>query len=606
MGYPTKAKTWIVSPNNTVADATLPLMVGHFFKIIADFLLANGYTCKGSSNGTTAAMDGNNRWAAIADGSTRGANTTSAQSWMVLTDGNGCDICLSYTGGADTHARVAYSPGGLYVAAGTVTHTPTATDELALTASGGQSFIGAALVAVPRQLFGWVDSEAKMCRFLCSNNSNTAASLVWGVEVLDTSLQDRTIAPSVWGFAYDGSAGEFNSGQGSSSGVQGVFVQGTRGGRMRANGISIGVNGGALAFAGNPSLWQNVLTDLQGGAGYPMWGPFRVGGSTTNMSGIAGQLFDWWTARNANNSALAACGDTMDNKNFMLVGTPGSLAWPWDGLTTPVTGPQASKDIAGNSTGFENAEAPGYASFTAMQFTNTAEYIQGFLSKGDAMVIEVTQNIAVKVRFIMRAESTGLPLAGLSAVIATQICKANVTTFSTITPTITDLGNGHYEAALVSGDVNQLGDNPLRFSAPGALTNNDVKLKVIAMNKEDAVRAGLTALPNAIAGASGGLPLKSEIAGLVLNALLQDFAIAGSVADGVAVAAGLLQGNFMLDETTNTDDGQTAGRLRVWRSAGAMPADGGGAGSEGAFATFLVTTTYEGPGKITMHKAVRQ
>ncbi len=44
------------------------------------------------------------------------------------------------------------------------------------------------------------------------------------------------------------------------------------------------------------------------------------------------------------------------------------------------------------------------------------------------------------------------------------------------------------------------------FTAPGALTNADVAFDVVAFDRNDSVRAGLTALPNAAAGASGGLP----------------------------------------------------------------------------------------------------
>jgi hypothetical protein len=92
----------------------------------------------------------------------------------------------------------------------------------------------------------------------------------------------------------------------------------------------------------------------------------------------------------------------------------------------------------------------------------------------------------------------------------------------------------------------------------------------------------------------------------ILDALLQDHSIVGSVADGIAIAAGLLQGNFFIDNTVNTDpNGQTAARMRVFRnSVDAAAASPGGSG-EGEFALFSVTTTYVGVNKIATHRVVR-
>ena len=39
-----------------------------------------------------------NRWSSDGAASVQGANTTTAVSWMVLTDGNGCNILLSFVG----------------------------------------------------------------------------------------------------------------------------------------------------------------------------------------------------------------------------------------------------------------------------------------------------------------------------------------------------------------------------------------------------------------------------------------------------------------------------------------------------------------------------
>jgi hypothetical protein len=93
----------------------------------------------------------------------------------------------------------------------------------------------------------------------------------------------------------------------------------------------------------------------------------------------------------------------------------------------------------------------------------------------------------------------------------------------------------------------------------------------------------------------------------ILDALLTGHAVVGSIADGIAIAAGLLQGNFFMDQTDNTSpNGQTAARMRIFRDGVATAAATDGGVAEGEFATFLVTTTYVGPNKIATHRVVRQ
>lgn len=111
---------------------------------------------------------------------------------------------------------------------------------------------------------------------------------------------------------------------------------------------------------------------------------------------------------------------------------------------------------------------------------------------------------------------------------------------------------------------------------------------------------------DSLAQAVATLPSVASIRDAVLNALLENHTIVGSVADGIAIAAGLLQGNFFMDNTAHDANGQTSARMRIWRSAAAMGTPTpGAAGLEGAFAAFLVTTTYSGPNKIATHTVAR-
>lgn len=87
----------------------------------------------------------------------------------------------------------------------------------------------------------------------------------------------------------------------------------------------------------------------------------------------------------------------------------------------------------------------------------------------------------------------------------------------------------------------------------------------------------------------------------VLDALLTDHTIGGSVGEALAIAIGLLQGNFFIDTVTNTPDGQTAARLRLFRTGTAARAATPGGSGEGEFKTFTQTTVYAAAGAIFTH-----
>ena len=71
--------------------------------------------------------------------------------------------------------------------------------------------------------------------------------------------------------------------------------------------------------------------------------------------------------------------------------------------------------------------------------------------------------------------------------------------------TISEVSNGWYKIVLTTTDTNTLGDLGFRCTATGADPTDFVD-QVIALDLADATRGGMTALPNANAGANGGLP----------------------------------------------------------------------------------------------------
>lgn len=78
----TLLRTWTVSLNNVPSQATLDAQGKAVTLAYANLLIAAGYTCEGSSNGTTGAMDAVNRWSTAANLIWEAAG--SAHSWIVL------------------------------------------------------------------------------------------------------------------------------------------------------------------------------------------------------------------------------------------------------------------------------------------------------------------------------------------------------------------------------------------------------------------------------------------------------------------------------------------------------------------------------------------
>jgi hypothetical protein len=322
------------------------------------------------------------------------------------------------------------------------------------------------------------------------------------------------------------------------------------------------------------------------------------------------------------------------------------------------------------------------------------------ISRGMTL-IEATQGIAKHVSTIIRDASTGLGAnltPALLAALVVQLKKGGLTVYATVAPVLTAVGSsGLLDLALTGVHLDTFGVSAINITGPGIVPNDDLFIDVIAVNKTDVVRGGMTALPNVVAAASGGLPtigvtipnatagtslglaLKQNVddatAGVttavnshtdtatsgvttavnshtdtatsgvttavnshtdtatsgvttavnshtdaatsgiasaetvrdaVLNALMQDHATPGSVADGIAIASGLLQGNFLMDNVNNTDsNGQTAARIRLWRSSAALASATPGGTGEGEFAMFSVSTSYSSPGKILVHRVTR-
>ncbi len=332
MTAPVLQRSWTIVPNQRipiVSYATLVLQGGRYLRLIADTLLAHGYTCKGSCNGTTGAMDGVNRWTTDAAASVQAANTTTAVSWMVLTDGNGCNIVLSFVGATGDVARISFSASGVTVVAGTATFTPTSADEAVL-------YTGVSLITnsttQDRVLYVWVDSTAKMMR-TCNFVANVLAEGSWGVELVNANRTTITYSPAVWGFAFNNAQLDL-----SSTTFFASFSANNRGGYARINGTTANVimgaesynNGSFIAFAGNNAATK---PPMQKGIGIGMF-PILIGSITATRQGPIGSLYDWWTGKSMSGSSG---GDVCypGGNWIQLTSQSSGPVWPWDNSTIP-------------------------------------------------------------------------------------------------------------------------------------------------------------------------------------------------------------------------------------------------------------------------------
>lgn len=137
----------------------------------------------------------------------------------------------------------------------------------------------------------------------------------------------------------------------------------------------------------------------------------------------------------------------------------------------------------------------------------TTAFFNG-LNIGNIM-LDATQSVAKHVSVVLR-DATGNGAVISASVLASlvfKIKKGSTTTYSTITPVATAVGTtGLLDIALTASHLDTLGVAAINITGAGILTNDDLFVDVVAINKNDAVRSGLSAIPNATAGASGGLP----------------------------------------------------------------------------------------------------
>lgn len=320
MTLPTLTKTWIISPNNRIPFVSLAATVAANLFGIKEFLKTNGYVVRSSCNGSggvpASISDGVDRWVTDADASTRGASTTAPQSWMILRDGNGIDILLTFQGSNDYNFKVAFSPGQNWALAGTVTHQPTATDQqVAVPAT--RDMIGST-ASLDRLWTGWVTSDATMCRFGMVR-AGAWVGCTWGVEEFTpTVTAPATVPVPTWGFSMP--VAQVNIPVGGGVGVARPSVS--------AVPFNCVVHYGVLVFDDLLTTHSTYKPELQGGAEYLML-PLALASETTGARGRLGDVIDMWTGRtNGDMGMTYGLRQFMSMPGYGVVNNGG--AWPWD------------------------------------------------------------------------------------------------------------------------------------------------------------------------------------------------------------------------------------------------------------------------------------
>lgn len=103
--------------------------------------------------------------------------------------------------------------------------------------------------------------------------------------------------------------------------------------------------------------------------------------------------------------------------------------------------------------------------------------------------------------FHLSVSASGADATGLVPVV--NLSKAGAA-FGAAAGVITEISGGWYKIAFTAADLSTLGDLGVNVAVATADPIN-VTHRVVAINEMDAVRLGLTSLPNAAQGASGGL-----------------------------------------------------------------------------------------------------
>lgn len=227
----------------------------------------------------------------------------------------------------------------------------------------------------------------------------------------------------------------------------------------------------------------------------------------------------------------------------------------------------------------------GYADGELYGFSSVREQVMG------PVILDETDDDKKTIAFHIY-NTTGLPASGITgegAVCSPALGELQVnrdlTGYVNAAGVFSHVGDGEYRYTFPNSEV----------AASGGEGNIWLRVKVSGF-RTVVIRTPIRVFPITAV----------DIRDAILDAARTGHIATGSIGEGVAIATALLQGNFYMDNVTNAFNGQTAARMRCFHTGAAAQAATPGGTGQGEFATFLVTTTYNGPNKVTSHRVVQQ
>ena len=325
MTFPTKVRAYTPVLNQRISYVSLNDLVASYGYGVKNALVATAgftlkYTCDGTT-GPTSSSDHTDRLSSKSNFTTRGANAASAQSSFVVTDANGADWMFAYQGATDDVGRWSYSPGGLFLPAGTANQQPTATDEVVLSST---SVVGNTTSA-DRVWHAMISTDKKaMFLFVARSGVCVGNAIMIGSCVSAVSGAGNVFSPAMVGLA-------------TTTFVPATYFNGNATiGFSRAVWSSVGITSTLIAGYETPptsGFLDGTNPAAQGSSGGLMF-PLSAWSTTSNANGKIANLIDIYKDGNSK-----ADGDLTTDSQWIHLTFTGSASagvlWPWDGATTP-------------------------------------------------------------------------------------------------------------------------------------------------------------------------------------------------------------------------------------------------------------------------------
>jgi hypothetical protein len=333
---PTIVKSWVQllttgTPGVRLVFSTLLDSSQQVAFRLKDFLVsgstaATKYTVLWTSSGGTGptnSADHTDRITSAATWTPRATVAAASQAWYVLTGGLGEQILITFQGATDDIFRISFSPGGLFVLAGTTNQQPTATDEQLM--YNGNTVVGN-VASTDRILHIWARNDAKGFRFVVYRAGLLVSPAIFIEEFVSSVVLPAVLTPPVCGGVVTGS---ILPSQAFLAPILNTIII-----VVRTTVSSTGFNamcsfGGEAGSGGAPAFSTYITTtDLQAGAFAPY--PFSIHTQTTGTKGRVGNLIDMWGV--SPTGALAGDGFGTSYQ-FVMVGQ--YLMWPNPSNTAP-------------------------------------------------------------------------------------------------------------------------------------------------------------------------------------------------------------------------------------------------------------------------------